>query len=146
MKRMGTTKTNATTETGPTTTNSKKISVASQSSGTRRSSLTNHSNHSTSSRQKKAGMYVLILLLILTFSWLSFIVLIIHDFHVHHSDIQGQLRLNNCSDEEQVSYLHSIEDFPILRYVAEISAKDELPFAKKGVQSATLQVTAWPRF
>ena len=75
----------------------------------------NSSRTIQASRQGRAGVYVLILLTILTLSWIMFIVLHIYDFGVHqHSEekIMNKLKEHNCSgsaeDELQI-------DFPKLR-------------------------------
>jgi len=44
--------------------------------------VSNNSNSQGSSRHKRAGTYVLILLLVFTISWTPFILLLIHDFKV----------------------------------------------------------------
>ena len=67
-----------------------------------------------SSNQGRAGIFVLILLTVLTLTWTLFIVLHIYDFQVHHNNdenIMRKLKKYNCSGEDSLQ-----TDFPKLRY------------------------------
>jgi len=69
------------------------------------------------SRQGRAGVYVLILLTVLTLSWIMFIVLNIYDFSVHHHNeekIENQLRQYNCSGS--MAFSDPEMDFPELSF------------------------------
>merc|ERR1719270_184477 len=67
------------------------------------------------SNQGRAGIFVLILLTVLTMTWLLFIVLHIYDFQVHKNDdknIINKLNMYNCSGED-----HLEMDFPKLSFL-----------------------------
>ena len=71
-----------------------------------------------SSNQGRAGIFVLILLTVLTLTWTLFIVLHIYDFQVHHNNdknIIRKLKNYNCSGEDSLQI-----DFPKLRYLLAI--------------------------
>ena len=66
-----------------------------------------------SSNQGRAGIFVLILLTVLTLTWTLFIVLHIYDFQVHHNNDENiirKLKKYNCSGEDSLQ-----TDFPKLR-------------------------------
>ena len=67
-----------------------------------------------SSNQGRAGIFVLILLTVLTLTWTLFIVLHIYDFQVHYNNdenIMRKLEKYNCTGEDSLQ-----TDFPKLRY------------------------------
>mgnify|MGYP001466340265 FL=1 len=67
-----------------------------------------------SSNQGRAGIFVLILLTVLTLTWTLFIVLHIYDFQVHRNNdenIMWKLKKYNCSGEDSLQTA-----FPKLRY------------------------------
>ena len=71
-----------------------------------------------SSNQGRAGIFVLILLTVLTLTWTLFIVLHIYDFQVHYNNdenIMRKLEKYNCSGEDSLQ-----TDFPKLRYLYEV--------------------------
>ena len=71
-----------------------------------------------SSNQGRAGIFVLILLTVLTLTWTLFIVLHIYDFQVHYNNdenIMRKLEKYNCTGEDSLQ-----TDFPKLRYLSKL--------------------------
>ena len=82
------------------------------------SSPRSSTKNTQASRQGRAGIYVLILLTVMTFCWIWFIVLFIYDFSLHrHSGekITNKLKDHNCSGSEVLMELK--DGFPKIRWV-----------------------------
>ena len=70
--------------------------------------------NSHAKRSKRAGKYVLILLLVLTIFWLPLCLIFIHDVYVHSSDnrkIKKALKQFNCYEE-----IPNHHNYSMLRY------------------------------